>query len=175
MPWRAAISWIGISPPPWWRARSSTARMAYSPFAEIRMRVPMAASSTLAIALEPARDVLGEVRDHDVGAGAPDGRERLHHRALLFEPAELRRGLEHRILPRHRVSGQGHAELLLGARDHIEVRQGRLHHDDVRAFVEIERDLAHGLLGVGRIHLVGAAVTELGRRVRRLTEGTVKG
>src|SRR5262245_2860149 len=98
--------------------------MAYSPFAEIRMRVPMAASSALAIALEPARDVPGEVRDDDVGTGASDGSERLHHRALLLEPAELRGGLEHRILPRHRVGGQGHAELLLGARDHIEVRQG---------------------------------------------------
>jgi hypothetical protein len=36
-----------------------------------------------------------------------------------------------------------------------------LHHDDVGAFLDVQRDFAHGLARVGRIHLVAAAVAEL--------------
>src|SRR5262245_36498075 len=37
MPCRRATSWMGTSPSPWWTARSRSARIAYSPFAEIRI------------------------------------------------------------------------------------------------------------------------------------------
>src|SRR6059036_2549329 len=72
----------------------------------------------------------GKIRDHDVGPGASNAGERLHHRSALVQPAELARGLDHGVLPRHRVGRQRHAELALGPRDDVEVRQGRLDHDD---------------------------------------------
>src|SRR5919106_465941 len=152
---RVAISWIGTSGRPRFMARSSIALIAYSPFAEMRMR-----SAPVGPALEQTRGVFGEVGDDDVGPGPPDARERLHDCALLVEPAELASRADHRVLPRHGVGGQRHAELRLGPRDHVEVGQGRLHHHDVGALVEVERDLSHGLLGIGRIHLIGAPVAE---------------
>src|SRR5205809_361452 len=106
--------------------------------------------------------------------GPPFGGERLHHRPALVEPTELSGGLDHGVLPRHRVRRQRHAELALGPRDDVEVRQGRLDHDDVRALVEVERDLAHGLDRIRRIHLVRAPVPELRGRIGGVPEGAVE-
>src|SRR5712691_1294256 len=99
---RAAISWIGIRSRSRWSARSSTALIAYSPFAEMR--------TALLARLEPAFDrahgVLREVGDHDVRARALDRDQRLHQRAPLVEPAEPARGADHRVLARDRVGGE---------------------------------------------------------------------
>src|SRR5262249_17410963 len=162
--------------------RSSTAWIAYSPFAEIRTRSAhtfdltgsLRHGSAHTAALEDARGLAGEVGDHDVGARPADGRERLHHGALLVEPAETPRGADHRVLARDRVAGQREAELGLRARDDVEVRQGRLDHHDVGALVQVEGDLAHGLGGVRRIHLVRATVAELRRGVGGVPEGAVE-
>ena len=58
---------------------------------------------------------------------------------------------------------------------HVQVGHGGLHQDHVRAFFEVEVDLAHGLAQVGAVHLVGLAVAELRRGVGRLAEGPVEG
>ena len=52
--------------------------------------------------------------------------------------------------------------------------QGRLDHDDVGPFGQVERDLAQGLVAVGRVHLVAAAVAELRRRFGGVAERTVE-
>src|SRR6185369_10139221 len=122
MAWRAAISWIGTSVRPRCIARSSIALIAYSPLAEMRMRRP---SALVAAALEQPHGILGEVRDDDIGAGPADADERLHDSARLVEPAELAGRPDHRVLARDRVRRQRHAELRLGPRDDVEVRQGR--------------------------------------------------
>src|SRR5262249_58557972 len=126
------ISWMAVRPCSRCSERSSTAWIAYSPFAEIRTRSAhtfdltgsLRHGSAHTAALEDARGLAGEVGDHDVGARPADGRERLHHGALLVEPAETPRGADHRVLARDRVGGQRHAELGLRARDDVEVRQG---------------------------------------------------
>src|SRR5437868_13725953 len=96
---REAISWMGIRSRSRWSARSSTALIAYSPFAEIRTSVDP--SARLDPALDRADGVLREVRDHDVGARALDRDERLHHRARLVEPAQAAGGADHRVLAGH--------------------------------------------------------------------------
>src|SRR4029453_9258167 len=86
--------------------RSSTAWIAYSPFAEMRTLPTHARGSAHAATLEQAGDVAREVRDHDVGARAAERGERLHHRALLLAPAEPAGGPDHRVFAGDRVGGQ---------------------------------------------------------------------
>src|SRR5215510_7979510 len=142
MAWRRAISWMAVRPRSRWSDRSSTAWIAYSPFAEMRMRsahttrICEGHGSAHPAALEDARGVAGEVRDHDVGTGAADRRERFHHRPLLVEPAQTAGRADHRVLARDRIGRQRYAELRAGAGDDVQVRQRRLDHDDVRALVE---------------------------------------
>src|SRR5256885_16883951 len=93
---------MGISPRSRCSARSSSALIAYSPLAEILIG---AASPPAEPALEQAGRLPREVGDDDVGARAADGRQRLQHRALLVEPAELAGGPDHRVPARYRVSG----------------------------------------------------------------------
>ena len=60
--------------------------------------------------------------------------------------------------------------------DDIEIGQAGLDHDHVGAFLDIERDLAQGLVGVGGVHLIGALVA--GQRLCRsdgVAERPVKG
>src|SRR5438034_166366 len=51
---------------------------------------------------------------------------------------------------------------------------GLLDHDDVRPLGQVERDLAQGLVAVGRVHLIAAAVAELRRRFGRVAERAVE-
>src|SRR3989442_6548092 len=114
---------MGVSPRSRWSARSSTAWIAYSPFAEMR---------TLRLgSLEQARSVAGEVGDHDVGAGAADGGERLHHRALLVEPAQAPGRADPRVLAGDRVCREPDAELRPRPRDDVDGPRRRPEHDDV--------------------------------------------
>ena len=58
----------------------------------------------------------------------------------------------------------------------VEVGQAGLDHDHVGAFGDIELGLAQRLLGVGRIHLIGALVARERRRgADRVAERTVEG
>ena len=61
------------------------------------------------------------------------------------------------------------------APDHIEVGEGGLDHDHVRAFGDVEARFPDGFAQVCRVHLIAAAVTELGRRAGGLPEWTVEG
>ena len=58
--------------------------------------------------------------------------------------------------------------------DQVQIGHGGLHHDHVGALLQIELDFPHGLAAVGRVHLVAAAVAELGRGVGRLAERSVE-
>src|SRR5205823_2245992 len=120
-----------------------------------------------------ARSLSGEIRDHDVRAGAPNSDERFHHDAFAIDPPALGRRFDHRILAADLISSHGIAGLLLDSLDDVEIRARGLHHDHVGPFLDIHSYLAHRLLDVRRIHLVAAAVTLLWRRLRRLTKGAV--
>src|ERR671917_924560 len=124
---------------------------------------------------QPAGDVRGEVRDNNVGAGALDAREGLQDRALFVEPAVLGCGFDHGVLAAHAVGRNGKVRRLAHPAHHVEVGQRRLHHNDVRALADVELDLRQRLAGVRRVHLVGAAVAELGGAVCGLAERAVEG
>ncbi len=68
----------------------------------------------------------------------------------------------------------GHPELFLHARDHVEIRHRGFHHDDVGPLVEIQGDLAQRFFDVRGVHLVRAAIAERGGGVRRIAERPVK-
>src|SRR5579863_3478065 len=69
-----------------------------------------------------------KVRQDNIGPGTPDGCERFHHGALIFQPAPLYGRHQHAELPRHLVSGDRHRKLLASLPDQVEIRQRRLDH-----------------------------------------------
>src|SRR4051794_21357328 len=73
-------------------------------------------------------DLVSEVREDDVGAGALDRDQMLERDRFTVEPTELRGGLHHRVLTAHVVRRQREGELRPDRRDHVEVRERRLHH-----------------------------------------------
>ena len=82
-------------------------------------------------------------------------------------------GLDHRVLARDVVGGHRHAEPLLDPADDVEVGQGRLDHDHVGPFGQVERHLADRLVAVGRVHLVRPAVAERRGALGGVAEGAV--
>ncbi len=84
-------------------------------------------------------------------------------------------GLQHRVLAGDVVGGERGAGRLLDPAHDVQIRGGGLDHQHVGALLEVELGLAHGLGGVGRIHLVAAAVAELRRRLGGVAEGAVEG
>src|SRR4051794_5852525 len=110
--------------------------------------------------LEPARELLRPVRDHDVGARPTDRRQRLDRRRALVDVARRSRRLEHRVLARHAVRGERQLEALAHRAHDVEVRQRRLDHQHIRALRDVELALAERLADVAGIHLVPPAVAE---------------
>ena len=60
-------------------------------------------------------------------------------------------------------------------RDDVQVRQGRLDHNQVGSLLDVRFHLPQGLPHVCRIHLIPAAIPELGRGFGRLPEGAIEG
>src|SRR6266404_4740378 len=58
--------------------------------------------------------------------------------------------------------------------NHVEIWHRWLNHNDVRAFLDVEFDLAHGLAQIGAVHLVRPAVSKLRHGVGRLAKRAVK-
>ena len=94
--------------------------------------------------------------------------------SALVEVAGGDRGLEHRVLAADVVGGHGEVRRVLHAAQHVEVGQRRLDHEDVGALLHVEQRLAHRLVAVRAVHLVGAAVAERGSRVGGLAERPVE-
>ena len=82
--------------------------------------------------------------------------------------------LHHRVLAADVVRRDRQRERVARLADDVEIRQRRLDHHDVGAFLDVERDLAHRLATVRRIHLIRAPVAELRRRLRGLAERAVE-
>src|SRR2546425_517785 len=107
-------------------------------------------------------------------AGPPDGRDGFPHRPRLVEHAPPRRGFDHRILAAHLIRAERRAKAVLGAADQIEAGAGRLHHDDVGPFIEIELDLFHRFIPIPHGHLIRLAIAEPRRRARGLAKRPVE-
>src|SRR5580704_5502815 len=128
---------------------------------------------TLALA-EPAGDVFGVIGKDCGRAGALDAGHDLKHDALFVNPAVAGGRFHHRIFSTDVIGGDRHVEPLADTDDDVQIRQGGLDHDDVRTFLEVELHFPERFAGIGGIHLVAAAIPELGRRLRGFAERTVK-
>ena len=103
------------------------------------------------------------VSNDDVSARALDGREYLQHDARPVQPAVARGRVDHRILAADVVRGERDIEALARPGEHVQIRERRFHHHDVRAFSDVRLDLPQRLADVWRVHLIAAAVAELRR------------
>src|SRR5215216_6493525 len=142
---------------------------------EVYIFKPVSAVRALTLLGEPAGYVRGVVADDHVRAGALDSGERLEDHHPLVEPAVLRRGFDHRVLPAHAVRRDGQVRRLSDQAKDVEVRQGGLDHHEVRPLLDIQLDLEKRLAGVGRVHLVAAPITEGGGALGGLAERSVEG
>ena len=78
--------------------------------------------------------------------------------AGAVDPAALVGRLDHGVLAAHLVGADRDVNPPPDLCDHVEVGQGRLHHDHVGALGHVEVDLGQRLAPVGRILLVRTAV-----------------
>src|ERR1700722_7967473 len=131
-------------------------------------------SRFLRLRFQPARSVLCVVRHNNFSAGALDASQNLQHHTLLIDPAISCRRLDHRIFTTHVVSGHRNVESVSHFLDDIQIRHGRLDHNDVRAFFQITGHFAQCFPGVSRIHLVTAPVAKLRRGLRRFAKRPVE-
>jgi hypothetical protein len=115
----------------------------------------------------------GVVGDQDVRPGAAERVPVLEHDRALVDPAASGCRLDHRELAGDVVHRQRVRERLAQLADHVEVRQGGLDHQDVRALVDIQSGLGDRLAPVAGVHLVGAPVARARRRVGGLPERPV--
>src|SRR5206468_12791742 len=67
-----------------------------------------------------------------------------------------------------------HVKPLSRCGDHVEIWHRWLNHNDVRAFLDVKFDLAHGLAQIGAVHLVGPAVSKLRQGISRLAKRSIK-
>ena len=77
-------------------------------------------------------------------------------------------------LAAHVIRGGRVAEALFHLRQHVEIRERRLHHHDVGALLDVDLDFAKRFLDVARVHLMAAPVAELRRRFSRFTKRAVE-
>ena len=83
-------------------------------------------------------------------------------------------GFDHGIFAADVVGRHRKVEFLPDGADDVQVRKRRFDHDDIRPFLDVEGRLPDRFPGVGRVHLVGFAVSELGGGFGGFAEGTVK-
>src|SRR5260370_3397073 len=124
--------------------------------------------------LQAAGGLLGVVGEDYGGAGGVDDSQDLEDDALLVEPAFGYGGFDHGVFAAYVVGAHGDVEFVAHGSDDVQIRQGRLDHHHIGALFQIEGDFLQGLAGVGGIHLVAAAIAELGRGLRGFAEGAVK-
>src|SRR5205807_9218523 len=99
-----------------------------------------------------------EIGEDDVGAGPLHGGDVLEGDGRAVDPPPFGRGLDHRVLAGHAIGGGGEVEPPAHTGDDVEVGEGGLHHDHVRALVDVEGDLGQRLAAVVPVLLVPLSV-----------------
>ena len=84
------------------------------------------------------------------------------------------RGLDHGVFAADVINGGRFTETLADPPQNVDVRQCRFDHDDVGAFVDIERDFAQRFFRIGGVHLIRTAIAELRRAFRGVTKRSVE-
>src|SRR6267142_3916623 len=114
------------------------------------------------------------VRQDNIRPGPLDAGQDLKYGALLIEPTFLRCGFHHGVFAADIICTDRDIKTLADASNHIEIRQGGLDHDYVRAFFEIQCNFLEGFAHIRRVHLITSAVAELRCRLRGFAEWPVK-
>src|ERR1700722_8092006 len=100
---------------------------------QITARTPATRSSLR----EETGCIASEVSQNNVGPGAPDRDQRFQHGSLILPPAALDRRHQHAEFAGDLIGGDGHREEFARLPDQIEIGEGRLNHQHIRAFLEI--------------------------------------
>src|SRR5436190_22097795 len=122
----------------------------------------------------PCRQFACPICNDDVCSSAFESSHNFENsRAFLHNPF-LDGRFDHRVLAAYVISRHWLSKTLMGAPQNVDVRQGRLHHDDVRSFIDIQSNLTQGFIRVGVIHLIRTTIAKLRHAFRGLAERTVK-
>ena len=90
--------------------------------------------------------------------GTLERHQRFQHQRIAVGCAHGGGGLDHRVFAAHLIGEDRHIEALFHAVDDVEIGEARLHHHRVGALGNVQSNLAHRLVGIGRVHLIGVLV-----------------
>src|SRR5258708_26108881 len=112
---------------------TNTASVTMANHAAARRKVlgPILLSTTLLT--HGTSGIPSEVSQNESGAGAPYGRERLQHHAVVIQPAVVDGGHDHAEFAGHLISAQRHRKTIARLANQVEIRQGWFHHQHIRA------------------------------------------
>src|SRR5919107_6025668 len=136
---------------------------------------PATRSSVMATLRQQFRRALGMVGNDRIRAGSSHAGERFYYDLALVDPALLSSRFHHRVLAADVVREKRQLSPLPHCPHHIEVGQGWFDHQEVGPLRFIQCRFQHRLANVGRIHLVLPSISERGRALRGLSEGTIEG
>src|SRR5216684_4411013 len=95
--------------------------------------------------LEPPGGIFGVVSEHDISSGALDSSQDFQHHALLLEPPVARGRFNHRVFPADVIGCDRNLDVVPHQPHNVEIRQRRLDHHHVRAFLDIQRDFTQDI------------------------------
>src|ERR1700737_5137162 len=104
----------------------------------------------------------------DILARAMNPGEYLVNHALFIQPALLRGGLNHSVFATDIVCRHRYMDSVSHSVNDIQIRQRWFHHYHVRAFFDVRGYFFQCFTGIGRIHLVTAAIAKLWSRLGSL-------
>src|SRR5450432_2881888 len=119
-----------------------------------------ALTGTSGSALEPLGNFGGEVGNDHISSSTSDSSQYLHDNTLLVDPAMLGGSFDHRVFAAEIISGNRQITMLTYLTNDIEIGQSRFDHNHIGTFSDIQVDFAQGLAHIGRVHLIGATISE---------------
>src|SRR5919202_5729657 len=93
--------------------------------------------------VQQASRVFREIGQDEVRSSPFDREERFHHGSGFVQPSRPTRGPDHAVFAAYLVGRDGQIDARARRGDDIQIRQGRLDHDDVRPLLHIQIDLSH--------------------------------
>src|SRR5258707_6045572 len=116
----------------------------------------------------------GPVSDDEICACSPEGSHQLQDRIFFINPPVLGCRLEHGVFTAHVVNRSGHLEPVFYPPEYVQIWQAGFYDQQIGTLFEIQGDLSQRFAGVGRIHLIAAAIAKMWGTFGRLSEWTVE-
>src|SRR5260370_39525894 len=107
----------------------------------------------------------------------PCSQERIHQpqdRIFFINPTVLGCRLEHGVFTAHVVNRSGHLEPVFYPPEYVQIWQAGVYDQQIGTLFEIQGDLSQRFAGVGRIHLIAAAIAKMCGTFGGLSEWTVE-